>query len=245
MVYHMRNPNPCLRSIEKSIVKFFIYVTFLSGTLLAGKIKGVAFDLEGTLVDTVDLHVEAWIKTFKSNGFSVEPKKLKPLIGMASPKIIRNFVGNINDQLLEKIDFEYKQNFEKTVDSARSFTETKDALKSLHDANIKLAVASSTGAKVVDLILEKTGIYEFVDASVGGDEVLLGKPDPAIYLEAFKRIEVTPRMGAVVGDTEFDAIPARKIGALAIIVRRDDTEVASAELIFQNLLEAAAEILSA
>ncbi|MEM3670131.1 MAG: HAD family phosphatase [Thermoprotei archaeon] len=212
---------------------------------LASRIKGVTVDLDGTLVDTVNLHVECWVNAFMSNGYKIDPVNVEPLVGMATPKLIKTLIGNVNDQILERIDLEHKSLFMEKMSQVSAFSDAKPALELLHKEGMKIAVASSTRYKMAETILEKTGLAQFVDSIVGGDEVLMGKPDPEIYIEAFKRLDVSPRMGAVVGDTEYDAIPARKIGALAIVVRRDGNSVNQADLLMSNLLDVAAELLNA
>lgn len=212
---------------------------------LSSRIKGVVLDLDGTLVDSVELHVESWINAFRSNGFLVDPEAVRPLVGMATPKFIKTLVGNVNDQILEKIDLEHKNEFTKRFDQIKPFPDARPALELLHGKGIRIAVASSSRYKVVETVLERTSLAELTDAIVGGDEVLMGKPDPDIYIEAFKRLGVSPRMGAIVGDTEYDTIPARRIGALAIVVRRDGASVNSADLALSSLLDAAAELVNA
>ncbi len=212
---------------------------------MAGRIKGVAFDLNGTLVDSVEQHVRAWARAFKRNGFHVEEAKLRPFIGLSSPKVVRAFVGNVNDQIMEKVDTDYKTYFGELINEIKAFPEAPESLSSLRRAGIKIAVASSSELAVALRVLEQSKLRPYADALVGGDEVLLGKPDPEIYIEAFRRIEVTPRMGAVVGDTEYDTVPAHRIGALAIAVQRAGKEVKSADLIFASLADAVAEILGA
>ncbi len=213
--------------------------------LLGGRIKGVAFDLNGTLVDSADIVLEAWRRTFEANGYRVEKAALDQLIGASPAKIIREVAGNVNDQVFEELEEDFNSNLESQIHLIKPFPEAVDALNRLVREGIKIAVASTSNTKVVNAVLAKSGLLRFVDAAVGGNEVLLNKPDPQIYSEAFKRIGVAPAMGAVVGDSDYDAIPAKKLGALAIIVSRRNTRIQHADLVFSSLLEAVTEILDA
>ncbi|PSN91672.1 hypothetical protein B9Q03_03540 [Candidatus Marsarchaeota G2 archaeon OSP_D] len=211
--------------------------------LLGGRIKGVAFDLNGTLVDSTRIVLEAWSRAFEANGYRVNRGVLDNLIGASPAKIIREIAGNINDQAFEKLEKDFNTNIEAQIHLVKPFPDAAEALNTLRREGVKVAVASTSNSSVVEAVLAKTGLLRLVDAFVGGDEVLLSKPDPQIYSEAFRRIGVAPAMGAVVGDSDYDAIPAKKLGALAIVVNRGKLIIQHADLVFNNLIDAVTEIL--
>jgi phosphoglycolate phosphatase-like HAD superfamily hydrolase len=67
-------------------------------------------------------------------------------------------------------------------------------------------------------ILPRLGIDGLFEAIVPGDAVSRGKPDPEMFIRAFRLLGVEPVRGIVVGDSEYDVVPARRIGATAILV---------------------------
>ncbi|MEM3799313.1 MAG: HAD family phosphatase [Thermoprotei archaeon] len=212
--------------------------------LLVGKIKGVVFDLEGTLIDSAKMVLEAWSKAFEDNGYRVNRGVLDGLIGASPAKIIREIAGNINDDVFEKLEKDFNTNLAARVHLVKPFPDSVQALKTLRSEDARIGAVSASSSSVVEALLAKTGLMGLVDASVGGDEVLAGKPDPQIYREAFRRIGVAPAMGAVVGCSDYDAIPAKKLGALAIVVNRGNPRTVQADLVFNNLVDAVTEILN-
>lgn len=211
---------------------------------MGGRIKGVAFDLNGTLVDSSSVALEAWLKTFEGNGFRASRRVLEGLLGAGHAKIIREVAGNVSDQVFEKLTGDFNRNFAAQIHLVKPFPDSAKALTMLKNGGLRVAVVSSYTASSAKAVLERTGLIGLVDCVVGGDEVLLGKPDPQIYSEAFYRIGVAPALGAVVGSTDYDALPAKRLGALAIVVSRDGGRVVHADLVFNNLVDAAIEILN-
>jgi beta-phosphoglucomutase-like phosphatase (HAD superfamily) len=211
---------------------------------LSGRIKGVVFGPDGTLLDSIYIHTEAWRVALERNGFFADREKIVHFFGIAPPKLLRFVAGEINDKILEKIETDYTKEVRARVNEVHAFPDSKEALWNLKKSGIKCAVASLNDLETAELMLDEAGILDSVDAIVGSDEVTFGRPDPDIFLEGFRRIGVNPSMGAVVGHTEYDALSARKINAFSIIIRRDGTLVKSAELVFRSLRDAIAEIVA-
>jgi Predicted phosphatase/phosphohexomutase len=210
------------------------------------RIKGAVFTPDGTILNSVSVHLKAWAKALEDNGYFVHHETLQQSFGMATPRLLRSMVGEVSDKVLEKIERDYIKNFRESLSQIKLFPDSLKALEMLKKAGIKVGIAALTDAATAELILDKNGVLSFVDAIVGSDEVPFGRPDPDIFVEAFKRIGVNPTMGAVIGSTEYDALSARKINALSIVISRDSAKksVKFAELLFRDLIEAAAEILS-
>ena len=86
-------------------------------------------------------------------------------------------------------------------------------------------------------VLELSGLAKVVDAVVSSDDVQNGKPEPDIFLEAFKRINVNPKEGIVVGDSENDIMPGKKIGAFTVFISREGNKSSIADANITNLEE--------
>lgn len=212
---------------------------------MGGRIKGVAFELNGTLVDSAPIVVEAWLRTFEGNGYRVNKGVLEGLIGAAHTRIIREIAGNVNDASLERLESDFNRNFEAQIHLVKPFPDAPEALRMLKQGGLRVAVVSQYSPSTTEAVLARGGLLGLVDTFVCEGEVLPGRPDPQIYSEAFRRIGVAPAMGAVVGSTEYDALAARRLGALAIVVDRGGGKRATgADFVFRSLVEAAIEILN-
>jgi phosphoglycolate phosphatase-like HAD superfamily hydrolase len=71
-------------------------------------------------------------------------------------------------------------------------------------------------------MLEYFNIMKYFDVLVAGEEVRRSKPEPDLYLEALKRAETDGREALIVGDSEYDVIPAKAVGATTVLVMRDN-----------------------
>lgn len=188
-------------------------------------IHGIVFDLDGTLWNSVDLLANAWVETLKVIGYHVTRDQIKPLIGLNGREITRRIAG---DDAVPKF-LQHMNLFDEYVIShfneAPLFDNALEVLRELRKRGIKLGLATSTPRRRLEKVLDYYSLRELFDVTVGGDEVLASKPDPSIYLKAFNQMNVNPKNGMIVGDTEYDIIPAKKIGAIAVLVLRDNRQV--------------------
>lgn len=186
-------------------------------------IKAVVFDLDGTLIDSNEAHAIAWVNAYKLAGYGEVPLD-----------IVRRNIGARGDLITERVlgreavkDYKRIRLFKDRVflnllrdGKIAVFPEVYDVLNILKHRGIKLSVATSTSTPLLLSMLEFFNIINYFDTLVAGEEVVKSKPDPDLYLEALRRIKTEPREALIVGDTEFDVIPAKKIGATSVYVRR-------------------------
>jgi len=185
------------------------------------KLKAVVFDLDGTLIDSVEAHVISWITSFNEHGFrNVSREDVEKLIGLPGRTIVKIILGEeglkryesirkLKDSIFLKLVVEGKVKLHKHV---------TDVLTEIRKMGLKVCLATSTPSYLLEVILPKMRISELFDVIVPGDRVRKGKPDPEIFLRAFREARVDPREGAVVGDSLYDIIPAKKIGSITILV---------------------------
>lgn len=186
-------------------------------------VKAVVFDLDGTLVDSNEAHAIAWVNAYRLAGYGEVPLE-----------VVRRNIGARGDLITERVlgkeavkDYKRIRLFKDRVflnllrDGKISvFPEVYDVLKILKHHGIKLSVATSTSIPLLLIMLEFFNIINYFDVLVAGEEVVKSKPDPDLYLEALRRIKTEPREALIVGDTEFDIIPAKEIGATSVYVKR-------------------------
>ncbi len=150
---------------------------------------------------------------------------MRKLIGLSGRDIVKNLLGNdglskysLIRRLKNKAFF-----LEIREGNVRTYPCVFELLTYLKSKGKLLGLASSTPNYLLIQILEIFDIIDYFDIIVGGDEVKNGKPSPDIFIRAFSKLGVSPKEGAVVGDTYYDIVPANGIGAFSILLLRTST----------------------
>jgi beta-phosphoglucomutase-like phosphatase (HAD superfamily) len=173
-------------------------------------LDGVVFDLDGTLIDTVKAHALSWLKAFEANGFSTKIGQIEPLIGLDGKKIVEDLFGKGGLKFFPSIRNYKDKVYLELIEHVTVFPGARETLSELKGDGFKLALATSTVSSVLPNVLEKLRLNGYFQAIVSGDRITRGKPAP--------EIRVDPARGAVVGDTEYDILPAIRIGTTSVIV---------------------------
>ncbi len=186
-------------------------------------IRAVVFDLDGTLIDSIDAHAISWITAYRLLGYGNVPiSEVKKYIGVRGDLITEKVLGGNALKDYGKIRILKDRVFLKLArDGVVSvYPDTHHVLRVLKDRGLKLCLATSTNIPTLLPILEHFKLVDFFDAVVAGEEVLRSKPEPDLFLEALRRVGVDPNDSLVVGDTLYDVIPSKKIGAVSVLLVR-------------------------
>ncbi|MCX8184956.1 MAG: HAD family hydrolase [Sulfolobales archaeon] len=189
-------------------------------------LKLVVFDLDGTLVDSVDTHAEGWSFAIEYLGVArVDKSRLISLIGLPGDSIVRATVGEEGLKYYDRIRRLKDRHFLNQLASGRVslFPDTLPCLKHLKKRNYVLGLASSSPNRVLLPLLEQLELLDYFNYIVSGDEVVRGKPDPEIFIRVARKAGVENRETIVVGDTEYDTAPARSAGMKSVLVARGRT----------------------
>jgi beta-phosphoglucomutase len=206
---------------------------------------GVLWDLDGTLVDSAAHHWVAWRDTLAAEGRPVQPGDFADTFGKRNDEILQQLFGRQLDAgWIERVSDTKERAYrlllrERGLDAAPGAFEW---LARLHRAGWKQALASSAPRPNIDAVFEALALGRFLDAVVSADEVGRGKPDPAIFLEAARRLELPPARCVVVEDAPAGLEAARRAGmaSIGILSRHHPTLQADVVVASLDLLPAAA-----
>jgi len=184
-------------------------------------LSALIFDLDGTLVDTNASHVESWVRAFARLGYRIPADRIGPEIGKGGDNLVPSVLGQEADArdgeaLREASKEEYaaltRDRHFRIFDGARAL------LDELRRRDIKTALATSSGNEHLDATFAAAGedLRERVDVWVGASDVEHSKPYPDPVIAAVKKLGVSPAECAMVGDTPYDALSARRAGVITL-----------------------------
>ena len=146
----------------------------------------VIWDMDGTLVDTAELHFAAWVALARDLGKTFTRADFAATFGRRNPEIIRQvFDPNATDKEVAELGGRkeelYKVQARLGVDLLPG---VRALLEGLHAAGFQQAIGSSAPRGNLDLILQLTHIEPFLEAVVSMEDTQRGKPDPQVFLVA-------------------------------------------------------------
>jgi HAD superfamily hydrolase (TIGR01549 family) len=182
--------------------------------------QAVLFDVDGTLVDSVDLHARAWQEALAHFGHRVPFEEIRAQIGKGGDQLLPVFLSQDEISLRGKVieDFRgdlYKREYLKRV---RGFPGVRPLFKELLRRGLRIALASSAKGDELAIYEQIAGIEGLLHAETSKDDAERSKPHPDIFAAALRRLgpDVEPHRAFVVGDTPWDAIAAKRLGVRAI-----------------------------
>lgn len=180
---------------------------------------GAIWDMDGTLVDTAELHFAAWSAVAKELHLPFSRDDFKATFGKRNPDILRQLYG---DRFSEKeiADLGEKKEEHYRAAARRQGVEplpgVKALVEGLRQADFKQAIGSSAPRANLDLILKLTDLAPFFDALVSMEDTQRGKPDPQVFLVAAERLGIPPSRCVVVEDA-VAGVQAAKAGGMKCI----------------------------
>ncbi len=181
-------------------------------------IEAVIFDVDGTLIDSVDFHAESWERALARYGHDIAFSALRSQIGKGGDQLMPVFLSEAEVKSTgPKIEKERGAIFEADyLDRVKGFPSCADLFRALRGRGLRIALASS--AKSAELKAYKTiaGIDGLSDVETSTDDAESSKPFPDIFLAALEKLKLAPDRVVVVGDTPYDAEAARKAGIASV-----------------------------
>jgi HAD superfamily hydrolase (TIGR01509 family) len=177
--------------------------------------KAVIFDVDGTLVDTVDLHAEAWRGTFRHFGHDIPFADIRGQIGKGGDQLMPVFLPAEELERRGREIEAYRGNLYKRefMPRAEPFPGVRELFERLRASGQRVVLASSGKKDEVEHYQGLLGIGGLVDAATTSDDAESSKPHPDIFQAALAKVApLGPGDAVVVGDTPYDAEAARKAG---------------------------------
>jgi HAD superfamily hydrolase (TIGR01509 family) len=182
-------------------------------------IEAVVFDLDGVLVDTEELWASAREQLARERGDGYPPEATREMMGMSSPewsRYMRDSLGvdmtpeEISDAVVARLVELYRERVPVIAGAREAVAASAERWR--------LGLASSANRRIIDLALELTKMTPLFAATISSEEVARGKPAPDVYIEAARRLDVTPERCAAVEDSSNGLRSAAAAGMTVVAV---------------------------
>ena len=178
-------------------------------------IKAVIFDVDGTLVDSNDLHVEAWREAFRCYGKELGFDEVHGQMGKGGDQLMPVFC---TEEELARFGEELERRRVELFTSdylprVRPFPRVRELFERLKADGLQLALASSAKEEELERHKKSLRIEDLLEAATSADDAERSKPHPDIFQAALAGLKgVAPAEAVVVGDTPYDVVAAAKAG---------------------------------
>jgi HAD superfamily hydrolase (TIGR01509 family) len=179
------------------------------------KKRAVIFDMDGTLIDSVDQHARSWQETFRHFGIDVPFEAVRGQIGKGGDQLMPVFVDRDTLERRGKEIESFRMDLfkRKYLPTVKPFPGVRDLFERLKADGIAIALASSAKPEELQTYKEIVGIADLLDTETSSGDAKKSKPHPDIFQAALDRLPGIDRNDiVVVGDSPYDAEAAGKIG---------------------------------
>lgn len=181
--------------------------------------KALIFDCDGTLTNSMPVHYHAWRLVLDPLGIEFTEEHFYGLAGVPGRRVLEHVAGDKFHHLeVESILQQREELFFDRVHEVQPITAVVEIVHQQH-LNSPMAVASGSVRESVHRQLDALGIREMFGAIVAAEDTELHKPDPDVFLEAARRLDVRPEDCCVYEDSDLGIEAARRAGMSFIDVR--------------------------
>lgn len=181
--------------------------------------RAILFDIDGTLIDSNDAHVEAWRRAFATAGYSFGRTEIHAQIGKGGdnlvPSLLPEASADLQTTLTQAQGEIYKREF---ISEVQPFGGVREFLKRLAARGHTLVLASSASRAEVDYYVDLLDADGVITGSTSKDDVAHSKPCADIFESALQLTGSAAGNAIVIGDTPYDIIAARRAGVDGIAV---------------------------
>jgi phosphoglycolate phosphatase len=186
---------------------------------LRGKLRGLVFDLDGTLINSKRDLVQSVNATLRELGRAELPEELvASYVGSGAPVLISRALGGVESEgeLEKALQFFLAHYEDHKLDYTKEYPGVREALEQLR--GVPMAVLTNKPVKMSVRILEGLGLTDFFQLVYGGNSFATKKPDPLGAKTILQELGLAGRDVAMVGDSEVDVQTARNAGMVSAIV---------------------------
>ena len=180
-------------------------------------LKGILFDIDGTLVDSNDLHADCWLEAFRHFEKKIPRDVVRGQIGKGGDLLVPDLLNaremqRFGEKLKKYRSLLFRKKYMKRV---KPFPRIRELFETLRRRRLKLALASSSNPDEVKYYTGLLDVADLVEGTTSKGDARISKPSPEIFEAARQRTGTSRTRTLVVGDTPYDVLAAHR-GAMAV-----------------------------
>ncbi len=193
----------------------------LQSELVPDDVKGAfLFDLDGTLVDSVYQHVMAWHEALREERIELSIWRIHRKIGMSgglfADQLLRELDHDVGSDVIDRLRERHAFAYRRFAESVVPLPGAVQLLDALTIEGVPWAIATSGRLETAAPNLAALGVDPHESVVVTRDQVRFAKPDPDLFVEAARRLDVPIERAIVVGDSIWDMLAAARCRALGV-----------------------------
>jgi beta-phosphoglucomutase family hydrolase len=183
-------------------------------------VNALIFDCDGTLADTMPAHYRAWVEILQPYGIDFPEKLFYSMGGMPTGKIVEKLFSSRSELPdVPTLTRQKEEAFLEKLGEIRPIEKVVEVARR-NRGIAPMAVASGGYRHMVELTLRQIGILDWFSVLVAAEDTTRHKPEPDVFLEAARRLGVTPAECTVYEDTDLGIEAARRAGMRWVDVRK-------------------------
>ncbi len=189
------------------------------GLKVHNEAKALIFDLDGTLSDSLPVHVETWNKIGEKYGFKFDPQIVYDMTGRPTIEFAEHVVEryNLNANPEELVSIK-QQSFWKLAHLLKPIDEVVALVKASY-GKLPMSVGTGASRRSAEIQLKELNLIHYFDAIVSADDVAVHKPNPDTFLECARLMGVEPRFCQVFEDGTLGIEAAENAGMIVTDIR--------------------------
>jgi HAD superfamily hydrolase (TIGR01509 family) len=202
----------------------------------------VLFDIDGTLVDSNYLHVQAWYRAFSDADVEVEAWRIHRSIGMDGSTLLKTLAGDADEDTRSRLKDLHSRYYKETIPLLRRLPGARELLEAVDGLGLQIVLATSAPEDELAILREVLASDKLVSAVTSSNDVDTAKPQPDIVDVALERAGVDADHAVFIGDTVWDVEACNRAGVPTIAVlsggvSRGELEKAGAQAVFEDTKE--------
>jgi HAD superfamily hydrolase (TIGR01509 family) len=176
----------------------------------------VLFDIDGTMVDSNYLHVNAWVRALQAVGHPVDAWRIHRGQGMGSSELLETLLGAAADQVGSQAKQRHSDLYKQSSQLLRAFDGARELIAAVAQRGAKVVLATSAAPDELEILRSILDVEDAVAEITAAEDVETAKPAPDLVQVALQRAGVTADRAVFVGDTVWDVQACGKAGVACV-----------------------------